>query len=89
MSKPTPHSEPELVNGKLRPCPQSPNCVCSEFSESEHSIEPLTISGDPTKAWSRLLGILSDQPRTTIVSQTEDYIQARVRTRILRFEDVL
>ena len=33
--------------------------------------------------------MLNDQPRTTIYEQTEDYIQARVRTRILRFEDVL
>ena len=78
-----------LIDGKLRPCPNSPNCVCSEFTEVEHAIEPLVISSDPIEAWSRLLDILNELPRTTIVRQTDHYLQAVVRTRILRFEDVL
>ena len=56
-----------LIDGKLRPCPNSPNCVCSEFTEVEHAIEPLVISSDPIEAWSRLLDILNELPRTTIV----------------------
>ncbi len=86
MSNP---DDAKLTDGKLRPCPGSPNCVCSEYPGNAHSIEPLIIAGDPDAAWARLLGILQVQPRTTIVSQTDDYIEARVRTRILRFEDVL
>ncbi|MFT5092738.1 MAG: hypothetical protein ACI8P0_001767 [Planctomycetaceae bacterium] len=78
-----------LTNGKLRPCPDSPNCVCSEYPGNAHSIEPLIFSDDADAAWARLIGILLDQPRTTIVSQTDDYIEARIRTRILRFVDVL
>lgn len=86
MSNP---DDARLTDGKLRPCPGSPNCVCSEYPGNAHSIEPLIFPGDPDTAWARLIEILQDQPRTTIVSQTDDYIEARVRTRILRFEDVL
>tara|TARA_R110002072_G_scaffold303123_1_gene494708 strand:+ start:136964 stop:137356 length:393 start_codon:yes stop_codon:yes gene_type:complete len=85
-------SRPEdagLADGKLRPCPDLPNCVCSEYPGKDHSIEPLNFSGGAGAAWARLISMLNDQPRTTIVEQTEDYIHARVRTRILRFEDVL
>ena len=78
-----------LAAGKLRPCPDSPNCVCSEYPGIAHSIEPLRFSGDAGAAWTRLISILNDQPRTTIVEQTEDFIEARVRTRFFRFEDVL
>ena len=78
-----------LADGKLRPCTDSPNCVCSEYPDGAHSIAPLSFSGDADAAWRRLISMLNDQPRTTIDEQTEDYIQARVRTRILRFEDVL
>ncbi|WP_018294832.1 DUF1499 domain-containing protein [Mariprofundus ferrooxydans] len=43
-----------LQQGLLRPCPDSPNCVCSEaFSQAdkEHAIEPVQV-GETT--WERL-----------------------------------
>ncbi|NQV24461.1 MAG: DUF1499 domain-containing protein [Rhodopirellula sp.] len=85
----TDHDQVRLDNGKLRPCPNSPNCVCSEFPGSQHSIEPLAITGSPDAAWARLVDIVKSHPRTTIVSQNESYLHARVRTLLFRFEDVL
>lgn len=78
-----------LVGGKLRHCPESPNCVCSEYPDDDHSIEPLKISGQPEEAWDRLLRLLDDQPRLTIIRRTDDYLLAHVRTRFFRFLDVL
>ena len=83
------HETENLVDGKLRPCPNSPNCVCSEFQGNEHSIDPLAFSDDADEAWARLIEVLTNQPRTKIVEQSKDYIEARLRTRILRFEDVV
>lgn len=83
------HESAQLADGKLRPCPDSPNCVCSEYPESDHSIEPLSFLDDADSAWARLVRILNDQPRTKIVTQADGYLEARVRTRILRFEDVV
>ncbi|MDA0282031.1 MAG: DUF1499 domain-containing protein [Planctomycetota bacterium] len=81
--------EARLVDGKLHPCPDSPNCVCSEFPEASHAIAPLSVFGDPIAAWARLIDIVTAQARTTIVSREENYLQVRVRTSVLRFEDVV
>jgi uncharacterized protein (DUF1499 family) len=85
----TNNDETRLPDGKLRPCPNSPNCVCSEYEDREYWIEPLPFSGEANAAWQRLTGILRNYPRTKIVTETADYIEARAKTRILRFEDVL
>lgn len=81
--------EPGTVSGRLRRCPASPNCVCSEYLEDDHSIEPLAITEFPTEAWDRLLRILDEQPRTTIISRSDEYLLAHVRTRFFRFLDEL
>lgn len=82
-----------IHDGKLRPCQDSPNCVCSESSGGDstdgHAIEPLTFTGDADVAWSRLRAVLAVQPRTTIVENSDGYLQARAITWLLRFEDVL
>ncbi|MGZ0173808.1 MAG: DUF1499 domain-containing protein [Planctomycetales bacterium] len=78
-----------LIDGKLRPCPDSPNCVCSEHLGTAHFVEPLEFSGDADEAWARLIGIVKQQPRTTMVIETADYIETRVKTRFFRFEDLL
>lgn len=81
--------EPGPVSDRLRPCPGSPNCVCSEYPDDDHSIEPLTIAGSPDEAWDRLLRILDEQPRTTIITRSNEYLLAHVRTRVFRFLDEL
>ena len=32
-----------LAEGRLAPCPQKPNCVCSEFEDKTHFIQPIII----------------------------------------------
>jgi uncharacterized protein (DUF1499 family) len=85
----TNHDENRLPDGQLQACPNSPNCVCSEHEDREHWIEPLGFSGEANAAWQRLTGIIRNYSRTKVVAETDDYLKARVRTRILRFEDVL
>jgi len=53
--------KPQLVNGKLRPCPGTPNCVSSESSNPAEKIEPFTIKGSPEQAWSALKTIITEQ----------------------------
>ena len=40
-----------VQDGQLRPCPSSPNCVCSEDTDSQHGIAPLRFTGDPAAAF--------------------------------------
>src|SRR5438067_2441228 len=63
-------------DGRLTPCPASPNCVCSQDSDGRHGIAPLAFSGDPAAAWQRLQGILARQPRCRIVTVEPGYLRA-------------
>ena len=45
-----------IVDGRLAPCPNKPNCVSSQAaaSDKQHYIEGLTYSGGPAHARERL-----------------------------------
>lgn len=74
-------------DGKLSPCPASPNCVSSDAPKGIHAIAPLAISGDPDAAWRALVAHIEAQPRFDIKDQRADYLRAEARTRLLRFVD--
>jgi len=76
-----------LVDGHLRPCPSSPNCVCSHGADEAHSIAPLRFSDDPQFAWMRLKVIIEGIPRTKIVKFEDNYLHAEFTTALLRFVD--
>ncbi|HZX22664.1 MAG TPA: DUF1499 domain-containing protein [Woeseiaceae bacterium] len=83
-------SELDLTEeGRLPPCPSSPNCVSSgaDPSDGTHYIEPLQIDGDAQAAWQRLIEYLESESAYTIVEQRENYLRAEARTKILRFVD--
>jgi uncharacterized protein (DUF1499 family) len=78
-----------LVDGRLRPCPNRPNCVCSVDSASARHIEPLVFTGDPDGAMSRLKGVVADQTRTWLVAEEGDYLHAECSSLVFRFVDDL
>ena len=78
-----------VVAGKLRPCPDAPNCVCSMDSAVAHHVEPLTFFGDPDEAMSRLKAVLADQTRTRLVAEEADYLHAECASLVFRFVDDL
>ncbi len=75
------------VDGKLRPCPSSPNCVCSEEGEGPGSIRPFEIGSRPEADLTWLRDRLSELPGAEILTHEPDYVHAVVRTRWLRFAD--
>ena len=77
-----------VKDGKLAPCPNSPNCVVSQGQEdAEHAIAPLPYSGDRSAAMARLRGIVQAMPRTEIIQQTEDYLYAEFTSQWMGFVD--
>lgn len=74
---------------KLAPCPDSPNCVCTQAEPSDqiHYIQPLTYTGSASAAKARLLAILKALPRTTIITDSEDYLHVEFRSLVFRFVD--
>jgi uncharacterized protein (DUF1499 family) len=77
-----------LKDGRLRPCPGTPNCVCT-FDEGTAAIDPLTFSDSADTAWERLKKIVREHPRTVIVTDEGDYLHAECTSLIFRFVDDL
>jgi uncharacterized protein (DUF1499 family) len=76
----------EMVNGRLRPCPDKPNCVCSEDKARASWIEPLAFECPPEAAWRRLEHAVQDIGGK-IEKDQDRYLWATFRTRFLRFVD--
>jgi uncharacterized protein (DUF1499 family) len=74
-------------NGRLSPCPSSPNCVCTHDTDERHRIPPLTFTGSSTEAMTRLKAVLSSWPRVRIVAERDEYLHAEFRTLLFRFVD--
>ncbi len=79
-------SKVQLVDGKLRPCPDSPNCVSSESDVTSSRVEPLTFKGRPEMAWSNLKETIREMGGK-IQEEHDDYLWATFTTRVFRFVD--
>jgi uncharacterized protein (DUF1499 family) len=74
-------------DGKLAACPASPNCVSSQSSDREHSIEPLRYAGSPGEAMDRLKKIVIGMKRSRIIRSNGTYIHADFTSALFRFVD--
>lgn len=74
-------------NGRLAPCPNSPNCVSSQSDDPIHQIAPLNFTSTPEQAISSLKNIIQSLPRTKIIQETEDYIYAEFKSALMGFVD--
>ena len=76
-------------DGKLAPCPSSPNCVSSQSSDDDHRIAPLTYSGRAADAMKKLTAIVQTFPRTSVITVSDSYLHAEFTSAIFRFVDDL
>jgi len=75
--------------GRLAPCPSSPNCVSSDAQDEAHRIAPFTITAPATRAWEAVRETVAGLPRTRIVSDTGEYLHAECSSPLLGFVDDL
>ncbi len=78
-----------IRDGKLAPCPSSPNCVSSQSvaGDKEHYIQPVHYSGSRDAAKAALISVIESMKRTKIITVTDDYVHAEFTSRIFRFVD--
>lgn len=74
-------------DGRLLPCPSTPNCVSSQASDEEHRVAPLAYSGSVDNAMNRLTAIIRSLPRTSVITDTGAYIHVEFTSSIFRFVD--
>jgi len=78
-----------VVEGKLAGCPASPNCVSTESKDVKHRINPLTFTGSVENAREKLIRIVGQMPRTSLVTHSEKYLHFECRSRLFQFVDDL
>ena len=76
-----------INNGKLAPCPKTPNCVNSQAVGEKQYIQPIRYTGSQEDARVRLLQILDSQRRAKILVAQENYIRAEFTSALFRFVD--
>lgn len=76
-------------DGRLAPCPSSPNCVSSRSDDARHRVEPLSLAGNVDAAWLALKEQVAALPRTRIVEQSPLYVRAECRSALFGFVDDL
>lgn len=76
-------------NGKLAACPNSPNCVSSQSSISDtiHFIQPLNYNCAPEKALADLKAVIEAEERTTIITESSDYLYAEFKSALMGYVD--
>ena len=72
---------------RLSPCPDSPNCVSSQSTDSARFIEPLRYTGRLADARQKLIDLLENSKRARLISVETDYLHAEFRSLILNFVD--
>jgi len=75
-----------LVNGRLRSCPPTPNCVSSESNAPHAHVEPLRFTKPPVAAWADLktsIRVLGG----TIVEEQDGFLWATFTSRLFHFVD--
>ncbi|NJK28822.1 MAG: DUF1499 domain-containing protein [Acaryochloris sp. RU_4_1] len=76
-----------VKNNKLTPCPNTPNCVCSQDPDPGHQVEPLAFEGSSQKAFAKLKSILDELGNAQIITATRNYIYAEFTSNLMGFVD--
>ena len=74
-------------DGKLAPCPNSPNCVSTQSQDPRHQIAPIPYTTSVPEARARILEVIHSMPRTTIITDAPTYIHAEFRTKGMGYVD--
>ena len=76
-----------LVEQRLAPCPDSPNCVSSQATQEGRRVEPLRYHGDAAQAKERLLALLRGKERVSVQHADAGYIHCEFRSALFGFVD--
>jgi uncharacterized protein (DUF1499 family) len=76
-----------LTDGKLRPCPDKYNCVCTQDPVKRHRIEPLHYTGTQEETREKLLMVVRRMAQSTLVKADADYIHVEFRSAFFEFVD--
>ncbi|MEA5471113.1 DUF1499 domain-containing protein [Spirulina sp. 06S082] len=71
-----------VKDGKLAPCPGTPNCVSSQSTKSQEKIAPL-----PMTSIAQLRKVIEGMELTKIIKETDNYLYAEFKSKLMGFVD--
>jgi uncharacterized protein (DUF1499 family) len=71
----------------LAPCPDSPNCVSTKNKDPDRAMTPLPYIKSGEESMNRLVALVREMKRATIVSATPSYLHVEFRSALFRFVD--
>lgn len=71
-----------VKDGKLAPCPNSPNCVNSQSQDPKSKIAPLA-----PVAIDELKKVIESMERTKIIESTDSYLYAEFTSKLMGYVD--
>lgn len=74
-------------SGPLAPCSGRSNCVSSQSNDLRTALAPIPFTGGVAEAHARLAAIVRGIDGATVVTETEEYLYAEVRSRLFGFVD--
>ena len=76
-----------VENGRLKQCPDRPNCVNSQAENKKHFIEPIIISATSDQAKQYILTALKGMKQAQVIAVERNYIRAEFFSKVFRFID--
>jgi len=76
-----------INNGRLTPCPKTPNCVNSQAVGEKCYIQPIEYTGAQQKARFHLLQVLESEDQAKILTTQENYVRAEFKSAFFGFVD--
>ena len=85
----TPPTDLGVTDGKLKSCPNTPNCVSSyaPADDKEHAIAPFSYTGSTEDAINRLKTIIEGMERSKVNVVSGDYLYAEFSSKLMGFVD--
>lgn len=76
-------------DGRLAPCPRSPNCVATQGdpADATHFVAPIAFKGDAQAAWRALRDAVAGAERAKIVADKDGYLRAEFASKLIGFVD--
>lgn len=76
-----------IIDGRLAPCPDRPNCVSSDATDEEHHVAPYRLKAAPQQVWHGLQNVIAAEERTRLVFVDDKYMHVEFESAIMRFVD--
>ncbi|MGQ0636125.1 MAG: DUF1499 domain-containing protein [Planctomycetaceae bacterium] len=69
-----------ISDARLRDCPASPNCVCSQATDAGHQIAPFAFTNEPAAARERLKKAVAALSGARLVTDSDNYLHYEFTT---------